>query len=74
MRDIKPRRIFLRFKVTYELEEAAVIERIFAVSHLDPADDFDFHPTAPNESTTIHIIPDMNCKNSPSRRAQYDGV
>ncbi|KIW99649.1 uncharacterized protein Z518_11062 [Rhinocladiella mackenziei CBS 650.93] len=66
MQDTKPRRIVLRFHVNYELEEAAIIERFFAISGLNPADDFYSHLMAPNESPMMHIVLDMHCKTVPS--------
>ena|ERR1700761_7766409 len=61
-----PKRIVLRFKVYYELEEAAIIERFFAKFGPEPVDDYYSHLMAPNESSMMHIILDMHCKTVPT--------
>lgn len=61
-----PRRIVLRFNVDYELEEAAIIERFFALFGPKPADDFYSHLIAPNESSKMHIVLDVHCKTIPT--------
>ncbi|KIV98778.1 uncharacterized protein PV09_09475 [Verruconis gallopava] len=62
-----PKRVVLRFHVQYELEEAAINERFFALYGSDhPNNDFFSHLMAPNESSQMHIVLDFNCKLHPT--------
>lgn len=62
----KPKRIVFRFRVGYELETAAIINTFFAIHKLDPRDDYFSHLMAPNESTIMYIVLDMNCRTAPT--------
>ncbi len=59
-----PKRVVLRFSVKYELEEAAINERFFALFGPKPVDDFYSHLMASN-SSKMHIVLDIHCKSSP---------
>lgn len=62
-----PKRVVLRFHVQHELEEAAINERYFALygpTH-SKSDTFS-HLMAPNESSKMHIVLDINYKLHPS--------
>ena len=62
-----PQRVVLRFHVRYELQEAAINERFFALyGHIYPADDVFSHMMAPNESSKMHIVLDINPKSHPT--------
>ncbi|KIW14297.1 hypothetical protein PV08_07079 [Exophiala spinifera] len=67
-RTIEPRRIVLRFRVGYELEEAAILHDFFTTINLNPGDDYFSHLMAPyhEESTVMHIILDMYCRTNPT--------
>lgn len=60
-----PKRVVLRFHVQHELEEAAINKRFFALYGL-PNNDFYSHLMAPNESSQMHIVLDVNCKLHPT--------
>ncbi|KAF2180751.1 hypothetical protein K469DRAFT_672170 [Zopfia rhizophila CBS 207.26] len=60
-----PKRIVLRFDVEYELEEAAINERFFALFSPKPVHDFYSHLIPPNESSKMHIVLDLHCKINP---------
>lgn len=62
----KPKRVVLRFHVQHELEEAAINNQFFALYGSDhPKSDFFSHMIAPNESSKMHIVLDINCKLHP---------
>lgn len=65
--DNEPKRVVLRFDVRYELEEAAINERFFALYPPEPPrDDFFSHLMAPNETSKMHIVLDIHCKSHPT--------
>ncbi|KAF9734502.1 hypothetical protein PMIN01_07405 [Paraphaeosphaeria minitans] len=62
----EPKRIILRFRDQYELEEEAIKNQYFALyGPAPPANDYFAHLVAPNESSTMHIILDIHCKSHP---------
>lgn len=60
-----PKRAALRFDVKYELEEAAINERFFAVYCPELGDDYYSHLMTPNGAFKMHIVLDLHCKMSP---------
>ena len=63
----KPKRVVLRFSVQYEREEAAINEQFFAQHGPEPPNkDFFSHLMAPNESSKMHIVLDLNCNSHPT--------
>jgi hypothetical protein len=62
-----PKRVVLRFSIQHEHEEAAINEQFFAQYGPEPPDkDFFSHLMAPNESTKMHIVLDINCNSCPA--------
>ncbi|KAF2818326.1 hypothetical protein CC86DRAFT_337367 [Ophiobolus disseminans] len=64
---LDPKRVVLRFHVQHELEETAINERFFALygpGH--PKNDSFSHLMAPNESSKMHIVLDINYKSHPT--------
>jgi hypothetical protein len=63
----KPKRVVLRFSVQYEREEATINEQFFAQHGPEPPNkDFSSHSMAPNESSKMHIVLDINCNSHPT--------
>ena len=60
-----PRRIVIRFSVQYEREEFTIIETFFESYSLKDFQDYHSHLCAPNESSTMQIVLDFNCKAIP---------
>jgi hypothetical protein len=62
-----PKRVVLRFSIQYEREEATINEEFFALHGAEPLHkDFFSHLMAPNESSKMHIILDINCNSHPT--------
>jgi len=62
-----PKRIVLRFHVQHEREEAAINKRFFALHGPNPPNNnFYSHLTAPNESSKMHIVLDLNYRLHPT--------
>lgn len=62
----EPKRIILRFRDQYELEEEAIKTQYFALyGPASPANDYFAHLVAPNKSSNIYIILDILCKSHP---------
>lgn len=62
-----PKRVVLRFHVQHELEEAAINKRFYALYGPDfPKNDFYSHLMAPNESSHMYIVLDLNCNLHPT--------
>jgi hypothetical protein len=62
-----PKRAVLRFHIQHELEETAINEGFFAIygpGHLKSR--FFSHLMAPNESSKMHIVLDINYKSHPT--------
>ncbi|EXJ68650.1 uncharacterized protein A1O5_08444 [Cladophialophora psammophila CBS 110553] len=67
MSSVFTKRIVLRFSMDFEREEAALIERFFAVfGPIKPADDFCSHPMTPSESSKMCIVLDVHGKSFPT--------
>lgn len=57
-----PKRVVLRFKDTYELEECAITENFFTRFSYQPGNDYYSHLMAANDSSKMHIVLDLHCK------------
>lgn len=63
----EPKRVVLRFHVQHELEETAINNQFFALYDPDYSrSDCFSHMMAPNESSKMHIVLDINCKSHPT--------
>ena len=54
-----PKRIVLRFNVLFEREEPAILEAFVALYGLEDFQDYYVHLCAPNESSKMHIVLDL---------------
>lgn len=62
-----PKCVVLRFHIQHELEEAPINKRCFALHGHDRSHtNFFSHLMAPNESSKMHIVLDLNCKSYPT--------
>jgi hypothetical protein len=61
-----PKRVVLRFKVIYELEECAINKSFFARVGYEPKNDYYSHLMAANDSSNMHIILDLHCNTNPT--------
>lgn len=61
-----PKRVVLRFKVLYELEESAITERFFTRIGYKPENDYYSHLIPPDNSSKMHIVLDLHCNTNPT--------
>jgi hypothetical protein len=61
-----PKRVVLRFKVRYELEERAINESYFTRISDEPKNDYYSHLMAANNSSKMHIVLDLHCNTNPT--------
>lgn len=70
-----PKRVVLRFKVKYELEERAINESYFTRISYEPKNDYYSHLMAANHSSSMHIVLDLHCNTNPiidNRKIPYE--
>jgi hypothetical protein len=66
MDSTEPKRVVLRFKVKYELEEHAINQSFFARFGYELENDYYSHLMAANESSYMHIVLDVHCHTNPT--------
>ncbi|KAJ6267447.1 hypothetical protein PSV08DRAFT_13171 [Bipolaris maydis] len=61
-----PKRVVLRFQVTYELEESAINKSFFSQISYELGNDYYSHLMAANNSSKMHIVLDLHCNTNPT--------